>query len=319
MYVTRAASKQTTLNFQRIDNMVKKKVEQNAGNSKEGKSGESPEKVGTSSPVAEASKEKIPQERRSSKTMTIEDKLDFILEKMEKIDKLDIIESKLMSMDTKIEELSAKYTDQQQSLEFTQSEVDDVKEKIKTSETTLHDQAKELEDISQMITVLNHARINMNEEMIRKEDYDKRDCLLFEGIPEKQAENCTKLIEDLIKEQLKIGDTIRFHRCHRLGKDNPKKTRPIIAKFVWFQDKQAILQNAKNLKGSSVFIQEFFSPTTSHRRNALYPLLRYQKKNKKKCSLNRDQLIIEGKRYTIHTAIEVPNCQEAVTRHNGKA
>ena len=168
MYVTRAASKQTTLNFQRIDNMVKKKVEQNAGNSKEGKSGESPEKVGTSSPVAEASKEKIPQERRSSKTMTIEDKLDFILEKMEKIDKLDIIESKLMSMDTKIEELSAKYTDQQQSLEFTQSEVDDVKEKIKTSETTLHDQAKELEDISQMITVLNHARINMNEVMRKK-------------------------------------------------------------------------------------------------------------------------------------------------------
>ena len=65
-----------------------------------------------------------------------------------------------------------------------------------------------------------------------------RDNLLFHGLPEKLEENCEQLISDLIHTQLNIDSDIKFERVHRIGKIGVKDSRPIVAKFHEFKDRE---------------------------------------------------------------------------------
>ena len=55
---------------------------------------------------------------------------------------------------------------------------------------------------------------------------------------------------------------IEIERAHRIGKPdtNRPKQRPTIVKLLRFKDREEILQNAKSLKGSNLFIRENRSP-----------------------------------------------------------
>ena len=298
MYSTRSAKKQTTQSFTNCEKTMAPK--KNA----EKKASENP---------PESPKEDT--QRGSQTAMTMEAKIDFI---MSKISKLDIIESKLSGMNEKMESLESKIAEQEMSLEFTQEEVTEIKGKVDDMGNITKDHDQTIGEIKELLNVLNYSRVQMKEEMNKMEDYSRRDCLIFEGIEENKTENCTQIIENLVKNTLKIDDNIRLQRCHRLGKQTNHRARPIIAKFVWVQDKQKILSKVSTLKGSQIFIQEFFSPATSSKRRALYPLFKYLKKQNKKCTLNGEYLIVEGKRYTVETAVKIENCQKAVTRSDSK-
>ena len=81
------------------------------------------------------------------------------------------------------------------------------------------------------------------------EGRSKRNNLIFTGLQKQtQAdyeswEDCEKLVQDRIHNQLKIPDDIQFDRVHRMRKD-PKS--PIIARFTNFKDKQRVLKQKKN-------------------------------------------------------------------------
>ena len=62
-----------------------------------------------------------------------------------------------------------------------------------------------------------------------------------------------------------------FHHVHRLG---PKRTdadrpRPIIAKCVYYKDRQLFIKNSFKLKGTSVIISEDYSKQTLDLRRQL--------------------------------------------------
>ena len=70
--------------------------------------------------------------------------------------------------------------------------------------------------------------------------------LIFTGLQKQtQAdyeswEDCEKLVQDLIHNQLKIPDDIQFDRLHRMPKE-PKS--PIIVRFTNFKDKERVLKH----------------------------------------------------------------------------
>ena len=79
------------------------------------------------------------------------------------------------------------------------------------------------------------------------------------NIPEKQGENCWKIVYDIFENELKIStQDIRFHAVHRVGKpaaqneDNPTSTRPrpIIARFVSREYTELVLGVKNRLKKS---------------------------------------------------------------------
>ena len=63
---------------------------------------------------------------------------------------------------------------------------------------------------------------------------------------------------NVIKEHLDIELSVKdFDRSHRIGKNNSKsKRRPIIVKFISYNDRRAIFNNKKRLKGTGISIAE---------------------------------------------------------------
>lgn len=69
---------------------------------------------------------------------------------------------------------------------------------------------------------------------------------------------------------------IEVEQVHRAGKPVSGGNRPrsIVVKFVKYKDKSLILQRAKRLKGSMIYINEDYTDAVCQKRNELMPKLR---------------------------------------------
>ena len=84
-------------------------------------------------------------------------------------------------------------------------------------------------------------------------------CLLVHGVEEQEQENTDNIVLNVIKEHLDIELSVKdLDRSHRIGKSNNSKgkRRPIIAKFISYNDRREIFNNKKRLKGTGVSITE---------------------------------------------------------------
>ena len=90
------------------------------------------------------------------------------------------------------------------------------------------------------------------------EQYFRRNCLLVHGVEEQEQENTDNIVLNVTKEHLNIELSVKdFGRSHRIGKGNSKsKRRPIIVKFISYNDRRAIFNNKKRLKGTGISITE---------------------------------------------------------------
>ena len=78
------------------------------------------------------------------------------------------------------------------------------------------------------------------------------------GIEEQEQGNTDNIVLNVIKEHLDIELSVKdFGRSHKIGKSNSKsKRRPIIVKFISYNDRRAIFSNKKQLKGTGISITE---------------------------------------------------------------
>ena len=84
---------------------------------------------------------------------------------------------------------------------------------------------------------------------------EMRDNLIFYWIDEEKDEtdmNCVDKVLDLVDTKLKVpfAKQIPFHRAHRMGRFHRNKTRPIVAKFANYPNREDIRKAAKNLEGT---------------------------------------------------------------------
>ena len=62
------------------------------------------------------------------------------------------------------------------------------------------------------------------------------------------SENTREVLYKFLEERLKIDrprGKIEFQRVHRLGKPNPLKARPIIARFLRYSDRELVVEQAR--------------------------------------------------------------------------
>ena len=100
---------------------------------------------------------------------------------------------------------------------------------------------------------------DLNARLDRQEQYSRRNCLLIHGIEENQNENTDALALEIINKKLELDmDEKDVDRTHRIGDKNKKKNkpRPIIIKFVRYNDRKKVFYNKKKLKDSGVSITE---------------------------------------------------------------
>ena len=154
-----------------------------------------------------------------------------------------------------------------------ESEVEHLKKcsNFLTNETT--EMKKEADSLRKGTEEMTSKINTIADKTVDLEDRSRRDNIVVFGIPEESEEGpqrSEELLVDLFKARGLINprhdnehDPV-FHRVHRLGprKSDAQKPRPIIAKCVYYKDREQFIKNSFKLKGTSVNISEDFSKQT---------------------------------------------------------
>ena len=120
-----------------------------------------------------------------------------------------------------------------------------------------------------------------------------RDNPIFFNIPETDKENTTQIIHEILENKMEMKDAssrIKIERPHRLGKgrEGADKPRPIVAKFNYHQDKEAIRLNTKKLKGTRIGVAKQYPEEIEKIQKSLYPEHRKAKAAGKRANIVRD-------------------------------
>ena len=124
---------------------------------------------------------------------------------------------------------------------------------------------KELQELKEKVAAQETLISQQEERLADLEQYSRRNCLNFTGIPENSDENTVQLALDLGKMANVKLERADIDRAHRIGTPKPvipgqprPPPRPIVVKFVSYQKREAVwfgrreLRKAKPPRGSSL-------------------------------------------------------------------
>ncbi|XP_035665329.1 uncharacterized protein LOC118408618 [Branchiostoma floridae] len=96
-----------------------------------------------------------------------------------------------------------------------------------------------------------------------------------------------------------------MERAHRNGRFQPDaRPRAIVVKLLRFKDKETILQRARYLKGSHIFINEDFSEAVRQKREELIPEMKAARERGNVAYLRYDRLIVHPPRPTTRSTTQ---------------
>lgn len=195
---------------------------------------------------------------------------------------LEDLKSRLQTADSTISDLV-------KSLEFTQAEVKDLQSEVTvlrkseaektTTITTLQDRIEELE-----------KRCNY------QEDYSRRNNLRITGIQEQSNgetwEETANTVSKLFEEKLQLP-SIKLERAHRTGPATASGPRTIVARFERFGDREAVIRNARKLKGTGIFINEDLCQASLELKKSQFPIMKKAREEGKIAFFKYTKLIIK--------------------------
>ena len=213
--------------------------------------------------------------------------IDNTLSQLEDIQKaVKSINSRLDRLDSKVASLQTKISDVEKSREFDSSVV----ESMKSKQTELDSMLTGIKNLKQQ---QRQQTETVQKELIDLKARSTRDNLLFFGIPEQRDErdsDCVNKVLTMIEEKCKIEDAktnIKLHRAHRIGRHHKDKTRPIVAKFAYYPDRERVRHSADQLTRPEGIAQQFPQEVVNTRKR-LYPILKKARDSGKEAYLVMD-------------------------------
>lgn len=195
----------------------------------------------------------------------------------------------LSSIDSMIEEKLKPLNERCDKLE-------EFKEQATTNNTKLTTEIQELKSQIQE----NKSKINIQAKTIeRLEFHSKKLNIIFDGVPERQGENCKSIVEGLIRRDLGLTMANPVDIAHRLEKRNPDQPAGLIARFKTVAEKSRVIQNSAPLRDKGIYIKPDLPIAMTQRRSFLAKSLGGAKEEDKDAKLVKDKLLYKGNMYTI--------------------
>ena len=121
------------------------------------------------------------------------------------------------------------------SIDFAHKEIEDTK----VENTELIDKVK---DLTRKVDNLTNEWENLSNKITDLQARSMRDNLLFFGVKEEFKEDCRSVLKAALESQLKMSyaQSIKFARVHRMGRQSTNKTRPIVAKFEVYKERELV-------------------------------------------------------------------------------
>ena len=141
----------------------------------------------------------------------------------------------------------------------------------------VEEKEKQIRELKEEVAAQKAVIADQEERLADLEQYSRRNCLNFTGIPESREENAVQLAIDLAKMANVMLERADIDRVHRIGKPKvaapsqpPPPPRPLVVKYVSYLKREAVwfgrrdLKQAKPPRGSTltegatknVFVQE---------------------------------------------------------------
>ena len=222
---------------------------------------------------------------------------------------INIIKSTLRELEKSIDNAWATIDDLQQdskALKDSKSSHQRMMDEQAAEIKSLRADLKKLQDENKK---LSPALKEAQENLVALENYTRRENLRFMNIPESHGENCQDIIYDVIENDLNMNtDEFRFHAVHRIGKPQnngatPARPRPIIARFVVREDRDAVFSVKNWLKSSSrysgAYITQDFARTIQKERKVLIQSMFAAKEAGRDAKVVNRSLFIDNNVYDI--------------------
>ena len=232
--------------------------------------------------------------------MTLEDKLEEIIKRLDKIDyNMQNIDVRISNIDKKLDNVSLRLDSLELEFETKCHEIDEMK--ISKAE------AASIKELKERIVFLETFKLNYENAKVMQESYDKRLNILVHGVKEDSDNAWEKrgrrieTFEEFLQNELKMADPkdVEYVDIHRLPQHPVKRNgktvhRPIIVKLLTTNDKNVIFKNAKNLKvynnqskkenstNPTIYVTEHVPHKFQQQRKLLLPQFKEAKKTKKK-------------------------------------
>ncbi|MES9880359.1 MAG: hypothetical protein ABW185_05695 [Sedimenticola sp.] len=231
-----------------------------------------------------------------------------IKQRMSKIDNIEKMVTKInlqvTDLETKVSTIDTSVIEVEESCSFINTESEKQKlctEKTKSDLKTLQKTCHKLEE---NIKQYESQNAQLESKYTDLEARSMRDNLLFYGIPESdQTENCEQLVKQVCTNKLHIPEAaeMKFDRVHRLGQRSNNKTRPIVAKFHHYTDRETIRTKSYDeqtgLKQSNLGIGVQWPKQIRDTRKSLYPIMQREREKGNTVKMVRDKLFINGHAY----------------------
>lgn len=240
-------------------------------------------------------------DKRLQKLDNIETQVDSMARKMNSMDtRITFMESKLSDYNNKVLEIEASRAHDSQTC-------DELSSKQISIDKMLQDEKIKCERLSADFARLQVENDRLSEEIVDLQTRSMRENLLFFDFEEetssddRKSEDCGSKIINFCKSDLDI-DGVKIDRAHRIGKYQPGKTRPIVAKFHNPPVKEAVKSAALNKKDEiSKGVNDQYPKVIQERRRQLIPWMLKARYINKRATLDRDRLFIENRMYTVNS------------------
>lgn len=221
-----------------------------------------------------------------------------ILESQERAYKT-AMEIVVKNLTDRIDRLEATVSDLTASLEFSQNEIDSLKSTIKTHEAEQVASKKTIDKLSQHIDITQRRIEDMEDRINYQEDYSRRNNIRISGVEELNSEQTWEqtaaVVTSLLEDKLQLPD-LELERAHRVGQHRDGKHRPIVARFSRFCDREAVMRNARKLRGTNVYINDDLCAASQAIKNAQLPLLKQARALGKTAYFRHTKLIVKERR-----------------------
>jgi hypothetical protein len=233
------------------------------------------------------------------------------IENIEKtVSKIDSIEKtvntinlKVTAVEEKVKNLETKVVETEKSCAFISQESENQKRELHETKIEINHIHQSYKNLESNITDFERKNLELESKIVDQEIKSMRDNLIFYGIKEEQLnENCEELIQNVCSQHLQIdGTKLTFDRVHRLGPRVAGKTRPIIAKFHYYKEREEVRKKSYDnndlLKRKDLGIGVQWPKQIREARKQLIPTLEREKAKGHSVKFVRDKLYVNGRQY----------------------
>lgn len=203
--------------------------------------------------------------------------------------KLDLIERKTDGLSVEISKLNKTVAELDQTTNFVSDKFDE----------EIAERKRVCDKLGEEVDELRKENKLLRDELLSQKTQSMKDNLLFLNIPETPDEDTEQVALKFIEKDMAVTDVKNLEVVHRFGKSFHGKHRPILVKFLQRKDREKVLNNGKNLKGTNYQVRVQYPREILNRRNRLYPYFKKARESGMRASLAKDVLYIGNVRYTV--------------------